>query len=684
MSSMLDSDIVVKVNNISKIYKLYKKPFDRVKEAFHPLKKKYHKRFYALDNVSFELRRGEALGIIGRNGNGKSTLLKIIAKVLTPTSGNIVTKGKVSAILELTSNLKPEMTGRENIIYNLKLQGFNSKKDIAIKSKEIEEFAEIGDFIEQPVKLYSSGMRSRLGFGIATSTEPDILILDEVLAVGDFNFQQKCLAKINSMRDKISMIFVSHSMNSVRLFCDNVMVLEKGKKAFYGKAEDGIKYYLEQEEKKKLELKKKEIKQEIKPFYGDIFHNKDKITDILYYWADDKLNKIDKCSTFDNINVVIKFKLLYSPKKLIIGIPIWNENGNFITGISTDMKNFKIKKLNNNNEYQVICKFKNIFNPNKYISIISIYDGAEALCRLLNNELTVINTDRRYFGFISLEHEWKNNIEKKTSKKFKFNDILLNVDSNDPGGLQYDSKSSYEELNSKLYLDIKKRYNPDIVIDIGANYGFTGLVFKKIFNKAKIILVEPSPKLTKFIKTNFEMNQINVNDYEIIQAICAEKSNIDRYFSLNPKASQDNRVIGENENWKQILCSTISCNDIISRNQGSFYFIKIDTQGYEKMVLEGCYKFLNESNNWIIKTEFAPYWLKSQGTEPKDFLKLLIDKYNVSEIPTRTKYKDSFHEILKNKLKLDEIEDFIKYTENHNKNKRGWCDLLITPKTLIK
>ena len=281
---MSSKETVVRANNISKTYKLYNKPFDRVKESFHPLRKKYHKTFHALHNVSLELKRGEALGVIGGNGNGKSTLLKIIAQVLTPTEGSVQTKGRVSAILELTSNLKPEMTGRENIIYNLKIQGFTAKKDILVKTEEIEAFAEIGEFIDQPVKLYSSGMKSRLGFGIATSVEPDILILDEVLAVGDFNFQQKCLAKINSMRENISMIFVSHSMNSVRLFCDRVIVLEKGKLAYAGSPDDAIQYYLEQEEEKKLQMRETAATQQQKPFYGDIFHNEEKVSAIQHRW----------------------------------------------------------------------------------------------------------------------------------------------------------------------------------------------------------------------------------------------------------------------------------------------------------------------------------------------------------------------------------------------------------------
>lgn len=395
----MNKSTVVKVQNISKTYKLYDKPIDRVKESLNPFKKKYHKEFYALNDISFELKRGEALGIIGRNGNGKSTLLKIISGVLTPTRGHVNTRGKISAILELTSNLKPELTGLENIELNLKISGFK-QGDLKGKIKEIEEFAEIGEFIKQPVKTYSSGMKSRLGFGIATSSEPDILILDEVLAVGDFNFQQKCLAKINAMRENISMIFVSHSMNSVRLFCDNVLVLEKGKKAFYGKAEDGIKYYLEEEEKKKLELKKKEITKPIKPFYGDLFHNEEKIVNVKHSWH----KEIYQLGEEMILN--FSFELKYKPKNLIIGIPIWNENGDFITAFNTDYYNINI----NSDNYNIsgFLSFTCFFNSNKYNSIIAIVDGTEYLYRQLNNDFN-IKEKERIFGFVTVIHNWSFN-----------------------------------------------------------------------------------------------------------------------------------------------------------------------------------------------------------------------------------------------------------------------------------
>ncbi len=393
----MNKSTVVKVQNISKIYKLYDKPFDRVKEALNPFKKSYHKDFHALDNVSFEIKRGEALGIIGRNGNGKSTLLKIIAGVLTPTKGHVNTKGKISAILELTSSLKPELTGLENIELNLKISGFTKPDELKQKIKEIEEFAEIGEFINQPVKTYSSGMKSRLGFGIATSSEPDILILDEVLAVGDFNFRQKCLAKINSMRKDMSIIFVSHSMNDVRMFCDNVLVLEKGKKAFLGKVDDGIKYYLEQEEKKKAKLKEKEQKKDIKPFYGDIFHNESKIINVKHKWHKE-LYELE-----EEMILNFSFELKYEPKNLIIGIPVWDNLGNNITSFNTDY--YKIKLFNGNFQVKGQLALNCVFNPEEYSSVFVVVDGSEFLYRQLNDKFSV-KLKERVFGYVSIPHKW--------------------------------------------------------------------------------------------------------------------------------------------------------------------------------------------------------------------------------------------------------------------------------------
>ncbi len=221
----MSSDIAIQIKDISKRYKLYNKPFDRVKESFNIFSHKcYHKEFYALKNINLDIKKGEVLGIVGINGAGKSTLLKIIAGVLTPSSGSLNVQGELNAILELSSSLKGEMTGRENITLNLQIKSVMQERAKIIA--DIIEFAGIGLYMDQPVKTYSSGMKARLGFAIAISTNPDILIVDEVLAVGDILFQRKCYAKIERLfKDGKTVIFVSHSIQSIIEFCTRAVLL---------------------------------------------------------------------------------------------------------------------------------------------------------------------------------------------------------------------------------------------------------------------------------------------------------------------------------------------------------------------------------------------------------------------------------------------------------------------------
>lgn len=236
-------DIAVSVRDLSKKYHMYDKPIDRLKEAFHPRRYTYHREFWALKNVSFDLQKGEALGIIGRNGCGKSTLLQIISGILLPTSGSVRVNGRISALLELGSGFNPEFTGRSNVYMNGALLGF-SKKEMDEKFKSIEEFAEIGDFIDQPVKTYSSGMFVRLAFACAVSVEPEILVVDEALSVGDVFFQQKCFAKIREIISKeTTCLFVSHDTTAVMSTCNRAILLNNGEIDFMGSPEETVSRY---------------------------------------------------------------------------------------------------------------------------------------------------------------------------------------------------------------------------------------------------------------------------------------------------------------------------------------------------------------------------------------------------------------------------------------------------------
>lgn len=235
-------DSVIEIKNISKIYNLYNKPSDRLKEALFSRKSR-HTEFAALNDVSFNVNKGEILGIIGKNGSGKSTILKIITSVLTPTSGECIVKGKIAALLELGAGFNMEYTGIENIYLNGQMIGF-SKDEMDKKLQDIIDFADIGEHIYQPVKTYSSGMFARLAFSVAISVDPDILIVDEALSVGDVFFQNKCYRRFEKFRERgKTILFVTHDMGSVIRYCNRCVLLNAGKKVAEGKPQEMVDLY---------------------------------------------------------------------------------------------------------------------------------------------------------------------------------------------------------------------------------------------------------------------------------------------------------------------------------------------------------------------------------------------------------------------------------------------------------
>lgn len=233
----------ISIKNLTKEYRIFENPSDRVKEIFNNGRKQYGYSHYALRDISLEIHEGEILGIIGVNGSGKSTLLKIITGVLTPSAGTVEVNGKISALLELGAGFNPDYTGIENIYFNGMVMGF-SRKEIEQKIAGIIEFADIGDYIDQPVKTYSSGMYVRLAYAVAVSIEPDILIVDEALAVGDAYFQLKSMSKMQELFKKgKTVLFVSHDTASIKSLCKTALYLDKGQIVAYGPAKEVVELY---------------------------------------------------------------------------------------------------------------------------------------------------------------------------------------------------------------------------------------------------------------------------------------------------------------------------------------------------------------------------------------------------------------------------------------------------------
>lgn len=354
------NDLAIKVTNVSKYYKLYAKPFDRLKEALHPFKKKFHNDFCALDDISFKVKKGEIVGILGTNGSGKSTILKIITGLLNPTKGNVNVNGKISALLELGAGFNHEYTGIENVYLNGTMMGF-SKEGMDSKLDEILSFADIGEFIYQPVKTYSSGMFARLAFAVAINIEPDILIVDEALAVGDMYFQEKCYEKMKQMvKSGATILFVSHSLPAIRNFCQRAIWIEKGILKDQGRADIICDKYREYIEGKDLEILKIAIN-EVDP--GKKYKNKIFLETINF-------NK-KKYTTGEDIIINLRINFKENDLQYGVGLIIYNSKGDIVTLFNTVRDDIELQDPYNNFSLKIQ---DNDFLAGKYYVSVHISD----------------------------------------------------------------------------------------------------------------------------------------------------------------------------------------------------------------------------------------------------------------------------------------------------------------------
>ena len=339
---MTQDNTIISVRDLTKIYYIYAKPKDRLKEAFSLTRKKYHTDFYALRDINFDVKEGECFGIIGKNGSGKSTLLKIITGVLTQTKGDVNINGRISALLELGAGFNQEYTGIENVYLNGDIMGF-TKEEMDAKLDEIIEFADIGDHINQPVKTYSSGMFVRLAFALAINVDPEILIVDEALSVGDAFFQLKCYKKFMDFKRRgKTIIFVTHDLSSVIKYCDRVMVLNEGDQIEIGEARDMVDLYkkilVNQENKGKDKESGKElldsglIKSNV-PLSENIIDYGTKqaeFTEINLY--NRKGEAADQIAKFDELNITFKVRFNEEIHNPIFAVSYKDIKGTELTG----------------------------------------------------------------------------------------------------------------------------------------------------------------------------------------------------------------------------------------------------------------------------------------------------------------------------------------------------------------
>jgi lipopolysaccharide transport system ATP-binding protein len=357
----MSSEIAIKVENLSKCYQIYDKPRDRLLQMLARGRKQYFREFWALKDVSFEIKKGETVGIIGRNGSGKSTLLQMICGTLNPTSGSIQASGRIAALLELGSGFNPEFTGRENVYMNAAVLGLE-REEIEVRFDDIAAFADIGDFMEQPVKTYSSGMMVRLAFAVQAMVAPDILIVDEALAVGDAKFQAKCFERLKQLKDNgTSILLVTHSSEQIVAHCTHALLLNAGSVLGKGEPRHVVNRYMDLlfgKERKELSLQAPPVtptpvspRENVSPLLNsveDVFATHVGYNPHEYRWGDGAATILDfyleadgepypsAITTGQVITLAVSIKFHAELVRPIFGITIKTKEGVTVYGVNSE------------------------------------------------------------------------------------------------------------------------------------------------------------------------------------------------------------------------------------------------------------------------------------------------------------------------------------------------------------
>lgn len=389
------SEIAISLKNVSKCFKRYTRPADRLKEILVPGKSRVDE-FWALKDINLEVPKGETLGVVGRNGSGKSTLLQILAGTLTPTTGEVKVKGRVSALLELGSGFNPEFTGEQNVFFNGRLLGL-TQREIEEKFDDIAAFADIGDFIEQPVKTYSSGMFVRLAFAVAVNVDPEILIVDEALAVGDIVFQHRCMRRMRDLMDRgVTTFFVSHDSGAIKTLCNSAIMLHDGVIHTAGLPNAVIIEYIKTVTELELEITQTEVEsheqqkavinsqiaEDIDKQQSSLQENKTRRGNRKALIEDVKLLNSygEYCGDSpvfgfnEEVTLTVEVKVYEPLKECIVGFFICDKNGNEIIGSNTFEENYPIGKLEPGETITINFKFRLPLRPASYSLTVA---GAE-------------------------------------------------------------------------------------------------------------------------------------------------------------------------------------------------------------------------------------------------------------------------------------------------------------------
>ena len=426
-----EKEIAIEIKNITKEYKMYPTKKDRLIEAVFPGAQR-HGTFRAMDNLNLEVKKGEILGILGKNGAGKSTLLKMVTGVVTPTSGEIITKGKISSLLELGTAFNMELTGIENIYQHGQVMGLTNEQ-IEERKQEIIDFADIGEHLYQPVKTYSSGMFARLAFSCAINVDPEILIVDEVLSVGDMAFQLKCFKKFDQFKKAgKTILFVTHSITDVLKNCTRTIIINSGKKIFDGGVKEGVERYKkiivgldesiqpEKEEKKKISIEGDFKKEKAKNTWKSHFNQNNNIieygngqADVIDYGIFDENGKY--LQSIDNAkDVILKSKIKFNAdvNEPIFTMTLKDFNGLEVCGTNTLIEKIATGKFKKGDIVEVSFKTRLRVAPNKYTLSFSCTHfkpngELEVLSRKYDALLVEIISSKEHVGILSLDTDIK-------------------------------------------------------------------------------------------------------------------------------------------------------------------------------------------------------------------------------------------------------------------------------------
>ena len=426
-----EKEIAIEIKNLTKEYKMYPTKKDRLIEAVFPGAQR-HGTFRAMDNLNLEVKKGEILGILGKNGAGKSTLLKMVTGVVTPTSGEIITKGKISSLLELGTAFNMELTGIENIYQHGQVMGLTNEQ-IEERKQEIIDFADIGEHLYQPVKTYSSGMFARLAFSCAINVDPEILIVDEVLSVGDMAFQLKCFKKFDQFKKAgKTILFVTHSITDVLKNCTRTIIINSGKKIFDGGVKEGVERYKkiivgldesiqpEKEEKKKISIEGDFKKEKAKNTWKSHFNQNNNIieygngqADVIDYGIFDENGKY--LQSIDNAkDVILKSKIKFNAdvNEPIFTMTLKDFNGLEVCGTNTLIEKIATGKFKKGDIVEVSFKTRLRVAPNKYTLSFSCTHfkpngELEVLSRKYDALLVEIISSKEHVGILSLDTDIK-------------------------------------------------------------------------------------------------------------------------------------------------------------------------------------------------------------------------------------------------------------------------------------